>query len=64
MASSASKTVSSLAKYKLSRRGKKLQFSDDQRTLLALPKDVPERTWYIYLRNSFKYTRSFCFLHI
>ncbi|OWR50886.1 hypothetical protein KGM_213178 [Danaus plexippus plexippus] len=45
MASSASKTVSSLAKYKLSRRGKKLQFSDDQRTLLALPKDVPERTW-------------------
>ncbi|CAH0720583.1 unnamed protein product, partial [Brenthis ino] len=31
--------------YKLSRRGKKLQLSDDQRMLVALPKDVPERTW-------------------
>ncbi|CAH2269077.1 jg27025 [Pararge aegeria aegeria] len=34
-----------IAKYKLSRRGKKLQISDDQRTLIALPRDVPERTW-------------------
>ncbi|CAH0589307.1 unnamed protein product [Chrysodeixis includens] len=32
-------------KYKISRRGRKLQVSDDQRTLVALPKDVPERTW-------------------
>ncbi|XP_045775239.1 uncharacterized protein LOC123874100 [Maniola jurtina] len=34
-----------MGKYRLSRRGKKLQLSDDQRTLIALPKDVPERTW-------------------
>ncbi|XP_075980076.1 uncharacterized protein LOC142979172 [Anticarsia gemmatalis] len=33
------------SKYKLSRRGRKLNISDDQRTLNALPKDVPERTW-------------------
>ncbi|XP_045451542.1 uncharacterized protein LOC123660528 [Melitaea cinxia] len=45
MTSSANKTLSSIAKYRLSRRGKKLQLSDDQRTLIALPKDVPERTW-------------------
>ncbi|RVE42709.1 hypothetical protein evm_012646 [Chilo suppressalis] len=32
-------------KYKISRRGRKLQATDDQRTLMALPKDVPERTW-------------------
>ncbi|XP_060804702.1 uncharacterized protein LOC106137186 isoform X2 [Amyelois transitella] len=32
-------------KYKLSRRGRKLQSSDDQRILVALPKEVPERTW-------------------
>ncbi|XP_052743571.1 uncharacterized protein LOC112044089 [Bicyclus anynana] len=31
-------------KCKLSRLGRKLQFSDDPRTLVALPKDVPERT--------------------
>ncbi|KOB76840.1 Uncharacterized protein OBRU01_04527, partial [Operophtera brumata] len=30
--------------YKLSRRGRKLQVSDDARTLVALPKEVPERT--------------------
>ncbi|XP_037293013.1 uncharacterized protein LOC115454257 isoform X2 [Manduca sexta] len=34
-----------LSKYRISRRGRKLQIFDDQRTLLALPKDVPERTW-------------------
>ncbi|XP_053610734.1 uncharacterized protein LOC128675377 isoform X2 [Plodia interpunctella] len=32
-------------KFKLSRRGRKLQSSDDQRILVALPKEVPERTW-------------------
>ncbi|CAB3230263.1 unnamed protein product [Arctia plantaginis] len=35
----------STSKYKLSRRGRKLQISDDQRTIIALPKDIPERTW-------------------
>ncbi|KAM3957506.1 LOW QUALITY PROTEIN: uncharacterized protein ACR2FA_008471 [Aphomia sociella] len=38
-------TYTSLSKFRLSRRGRKLQTSDDQRTLVALPKDVPERTW-------------------
>ncbi|XP_026741795.1 uncharacterized protein LOC113503866 isoform X2 [Trichoplusia ni] len=38
----------SASKYKISRRGRKLQVSDDQRTLVALPKDVPERTWNFY----------------
>ncbi|XP_047521892.1 uncharacterized protein LOC125060830 [Pieris napi] len=32
-------------KYKLSRRGRKLIMADDARTLMALPKDVPERIW-------------------
>ncbi|XP_052751200.1 uncharacterized protein LOC113514727 [Galleria mellonella] len=36
---------SSINKFRISRRGRKLQTSDDQRTLAALPKDVPERTW-------------------
>ncbi|CAH1638945.1 unnamed protein product [Spodoptera littoralis] len=35
----------SFSKYKISRRGRKLQVSDDARTLVALPKDIPERTW-------------------
>ncbi|KAF9796419.1 hypothetical protein SFRURICE_004378 [Spodoptera frugiperda] len=35
----------SYSKYKISRRGRKLQVSDDARTLVALPKDIPERTW-------------------
>ncbi|KAJ2945362.1 hypothetical protein O0L34_g162 [Tuta absoluta] len=35
----------SLSKFRLSRLGKKLQISDDPRTLQALPKEVPERTW-------------------
>lgn len=35
-----------LGKYKLSRRGRKLIMADDTRTLMALPKDVPERIWY------------------
>ncbi|XP_072944862.1 uncharacterized protein [Epargyreus clarus] len=34
-----------ISKYRLSRRGRKLQTADDQRILIALPKDVPERTW-------------------
>lgn len=38
-------TPSSYSKYKISRRGRKLQVSDDTRTLVALPKDVPERIW-------------------
>lgn len=33
-------------KYKLCRRGRKLIMADDARTLMALPKDVPERIWY------------------
>lgn len=37
--------TTTMNKFKLSRRGKKLQISDDQRTLLALPRDVSERTW-------------------
>ncbi|KAJ8714803.1 hypothetical protein PYW08_004784 [Mythimna loreyi] len=35
----------SISKFKISRRGRKLQLADDQRTLVALPRDVPERTW-------------------
>ncbi|XP_021202159.1 uncharacterized protein LOC101739580 isoform X2 [Bombyx mori] len=38
-------TSTNLIKYKISRRGRKLQVFDDQRTLIALPKDVQERTW-------------------
>ncbi|KAJ0174888.1 hypothetical protein K1T71_009996 [Dendrolimus kikuchii] len=45
MASNTVQIDPSLSKYRISRRGRKLQVSDDQRTLLALPKDVPERTW-------------------
>ncbi|XP_049875936.1 uncharacterized protein LOC126373740 [Pectinophora gossypiella] len=45
MSSSGPRLTHSVNKYKLSRRGRKLQISDDPRTLLALPKDVPERTW-------------------
>ncbi|CAG4988205.1 unnamed protein product [Colias eurytheme] len=45
MMSSAGKTSPDKGKYKISRRGKKLMLADDQRTLMALPKDVPERTW-------------------
>lgn len=44
-----------MAKYKLSRRGKKLQLQDDQRTLSVLPKDVPERTWYGMDRMVYNY---------
>lgn len=36
-------------RFKLSRRGKKLQISEDQKILVALPKDVPERTWLLHL---------------
>ncbi|XP_028178527.1 uncharacterized protein LOC135078411 isoform X2 [Ostrinia nubilalis] len=45
MASISGAIFSSISKYKISRRGRKLQATDDQRTLVALPKDVPERTW-------------------
>ncbi|XP_046969454.1 uncharacterized protein LOC124536857 [Vanessa cardui] len=45
MTTSSIKASSNIGKFKLSRRGKKLQLSDDQRTLVALPKDVAERTW-------------------
>ncbi|KAL0870850.1 hypothetical protein ABMA27_004694 [Loxostege sticticalis] len=45
MASITGGVLTSLSKYKISRRGRKLQATDDQRTLVALPKDVPERTW-------------------
>ncbi|XP_062530808.1 uncharacterized protein LOC101739580 isoform X4 [Bombyx mori] len=41
-------TSTNLIKYKISRRGRKLQVFDDQRTLIALPKDVQERTWEFY----------------
>ncbi|XP_073961675.1 uncharacterized protein isoform X2 [Choristoneura fumiferana] len=45
MASSSRATPQNMSKYRITRRGRKLQVSDDQRTLIALPKDVPERTW-------------------
>ncbi|KAI5634920.1 hypothetical protein NE865_12403 [Phthorimaea operculella] len=35
----------SMSKFRLSRLGRKLHISDDPRTVLAMPKEVPERTW-------------------
>lgn len=53
MASSASSQQ--LNKYRISRRGRKLQVFDDQKTLLALPKDVPERTWLVDKENLYSF---------
>ncbi|XP_026321495.1 uncharacterized protein LOC113231403 isoform X2 [Hyposmocoma kahamanoa] len=45
IANASTRSLQSMYKNRISRRGRKLQIFDDQRVLVALPKDIPERTW-------------------